>query len=127
LDDGTRLRGFIDRVDVAPTGQVRVVDYKTGRLPWGPGEATALFQMKFYALVLLRSRGILPTQMRLMYLKDGKDMIYEPRESELDGFERTLSALWRAIRTAGETGEFRPSPSKLCHWCDHQALCPAFG
>ncbi|HEY0358134.1 MAG TPA: recombinase RecB, partial [Mycobacteriales bacterium] len=23
--------------------------------------------------------------------------------------------------------DFRPNPSKLCGWCDHQALCPAFG
>ena len=28
--DGLTLRGIIDRVDIAPTGQVRIVDYKTG-------------------------------------------------------------------------------------------------
>ena len=33
LDSGLRLRGFIDRVDVAPTGEVRIVDYKTGKAP----------------------------------------------------------------------------------------------
>jgi len=126
LRDGTPLRGFIDRIDVAPTGQVRVVDYKTGRLPWGPGKATALFQMKFYALALLRDRGVLPTQLRLMYLKSGEDLVYEPTEDELDRFERTVSALWQAIRAAGASGDFRPRPSKLCDWCDHKALCPAF-
>jgi putative RecB family exonuclease len=26
-----------------------------------------------------------------------------------------------------KSGDFRPSPSRLCDWCDHQALCPAFG
>ncbi len=31
LDSGLKLRGIIDRVDVAPTGDVRIVDYKTGR------------------------------------------------------------------------------------------------
>jgi putative RecB family exonuclease len=31
LEDGTLLRGFVDRIDVAPTGELRVVDYKTGR------------------------------------------------------------------------------------------------
>ena len=31
LESGLKLRGYIDRVDVAPTGDVRVVDYKTGR------------------------------------------------------------------------------------------------
>ena len=32
-----------------------------------------------------------------------------------------------AIRTAGETGDFRPRKSRLCSWCDYQALCPSFG
>jgi RecB family exonuclease len=32
--DTLRLRGFIDRVDVAPDGRVRIIDYKTGG-PWG--------------------------------------------------------------------------------------------
>ncbi|BCI87745.1 hypothetical protein NIIDMKKI_29510 [Mycobacterium kansasii] len=31
LADGTLLRGYIDRIDVAATGELRVVDYKTGR------------------------------------------------------------------------------------------------
>lgn len=127
LADGTRLRGFIDRIDIAPTGQVRVVDYKTGRVPRGLGEATAMFQMKFYALALLRTQGVLPTQLRLMYLKDGADLIYEPREEELEKFARTLSAIWAAIRTAGKTGDFLPTPSRLCDWCDHKSRCPAFG
>ncbi len=37
------LRGFIDRLDVAPTGEIRVVDYKTGKAPGAasaPGVAT---------------------------------------------------------------------------------------
>src|SRR5690349_4056552 len=33
LDGGVLLRGYVDRLDVAPTGEVRVVDYKTGGIP----------------------------------------------------------------------------------------------
>ena len=33
LESGLQLRGIIDRVDVAPTGEVRIVDYKTGKAP----------------------------------------------------------------------------------------------
>lgn len=32
---GVRLLGFIDRIDAAPDGRLRVVDYKTGKAP-GP-------------------------------------------------------------------------------------------
>ncbi|MDV7351467.1 RecB family exonuclease [Rhodococcus sp. NPDC019627] len=127
LADGVLLRGFVDRIDVAPTGEVRVVDYKTGRAPREMSESKALFQMKFYALVLLRTRGIVPAQLRLLYLASGIVLTYAPDEDELLRFERTLSAIWKAILTAGATGDFRPKPSRLCDWCDHKALCPSFG
>lgn len=127
LGSGVLLRGYIDRLDVAPTGEIRVVDYKTGAAPREIGEAKALFQMKFYAVVLWRLRGIVPRQLKLMYLTDGQQLAYTPDEPELVRFERTLEAIWGAILKAGKTGDFRPSPSKLCGWCDHQARCPSFG
>lgn len=127
LDDGVLLRGFVDRVDVAPTGAIRVVDYKTGRMPSELFEARALFQMKFYALAILRLRGVVPARLQLMYLADGQNLVYKPDEAELERFGRTLSAIWAAIRTAGETGDFRPKKSRLCNWCDHKAHCPEFG
>jgi len=127
LGSGVRLRGYIDRVDVAPTGEIRVVDYKTGTAPREIGEAKAMFQMKFYAVVLWRLRGIVPRQLKLMYLTDGQSLAYAPDEAELRRFERTLEAIWQAILRAGRTGDFRPNPSKLCGWCDHQSRCPEFG
>jgi putative RecB family exonuclease len=133
LADGTMLRGFVDRIDVAPAGSLRVVDYKTGRAPSVTGrpsaaaESKALFQMKFYAVAVLRSRGVLPAQLRLIYLADGQILDYSPDHAELLRFEKTLIAIWRAIQTAGATGDFRPNRSRLCDWCAHRALCPAFG
>jgi putative RecB family exonuclease len=130
LADGTLLRGFVDRIDVAPTGELRVVDYKTGKAPPATralAEFKALFQMKFYAVALLRSRGVLPTRLRLIYLADGQLLEYSPEHGELLRFEKTLIALWRSIQSAGATGDFRPNPSRLCDWCAHRAYCPAFG
>ena len=125
--DGLRLRGYVDRLDVNAAGDIRVVDYKTGATPREAFEAKALFQMKFYALVLWRTRGVVPRQLRLMYLADADTLSYTPDAQELLRFERTLRAIWAAIEQATRTGDFRPSPSRLCAWCDHQALCPAFG
>jgi putative RecB family exonuclease len=125
--DGLRLRGYVDRLDISPAGDIRVVDYKTGAPPREAFEAKALFQMKFYALVLWRTRGVVPRQLRLMYLADTDTLTYQPDAVELERFERTLRAIWAAIQRATETGDFRPSPSRLCEWCDHQARCPAFG
>ncbi|OZD58978.1 recombinase RecB [Rhodococcus sp. 06-1460-1B] len=127
LDDGTPLRGFIDRIDVAPNGMIRVVDYKTGRAPREFTESKALFQMKFYALMIMRMRGVVPAQLKLMYLADKQELTYAPDEGELLRFERMLSAIWKAILAAGETGDFRAKKGALCKWCDHRALCPEFG
>jgi putative RecB family exonuclease len=127
LPSGVLLRGYIDRLDVAPTGEIRVVDYKTGAAPREIGEAKALFQMKFYALVLWRLRGVVPRQLRLMYLADRQSLAYTPDEAELTRFERTLDAIWQAVMRSAKTGDFRPNKSRLCDYCDHKALCPAFG
>ena len=127
LPGGLRLRGIVDRLDVAPGGEVRVVDYKTGRAPGEMFEAKALFQMKFYGLVLWRTRGVVPRLLQLMYLGDREVLRYAPDESDLLAVERKLLALWEAIEKATQARDFRPRPSRLCDWCSHQALCPAFG
>lgn len=125
--DGLTLRGYVDRLDVAPDGRLRVVDYKTGRSPSERFEGKALFQMKFYALVLWRTRGVLPTQLQLVYLGNREFVRYEPSEDELRALERKLTALWQAIEFAAETGDWRPRTSRLCSWCSFKTLCPEWG
>ena len=127
LPNGVPVRGFIDRVDIAPTGEVRVVDYKTGKKPLPRYSEDAQFQMRFYALVYWRMFGVVPTQLKLMYLKVMDSMILAPSREELEYFERDLADLWAKIEGDGVEGTFRPQPSKLCGWCAFQSLCPQFG
>ncbi|WP_375538711.1 RecB family exonuclease [Streptomyces griseorubiginosus] len=127
LESGLTLRGIIDRVDVAPTGEVRIVDYKTGKAPRPEYAEGALFQMKFYALVVWRLKNVIPRRLQLVYLGSGDVLTYDPVLADLERVERKLLALWEAIRQATETGDWRPRPTKLCGWCDHQEHCPEFG
>jgi putative RecB family exonuclease len=127
LESGLLLHGYIDRVDVSPAGDVRIVDYKTGRSPGEHFEAKALFQMKFYALVVWRTRGVIPRMLQLIYLGNAEMLRYEPEERDLLATERKVQALWDAIQRAHTTGDWRPNRSILCEWCDHRALCPAWG
>ena len=140
LESGLLLRGYVDRIDTvggaggegepvggeAGEGDYRVVDYKTGSAPGPAVEARALFQMKFYALVLLLLRGRAPRELRLMYLTGPVILHYVPDAEQLLRFGRTLEAMWTAIRAAGVTGEFRPNPGPSCAWCSHRAVCPAW-
>lgn len=127
LDSKLLLRGFIDRIDVAPDGAIRVVDYKTGRAPGVGYESQALFQLRFYALVIWRSRGVVPRLLQLVYLGSGEVVGYEPDEQDLLATERLVQAVWAAIELARETGEWLPSRGFACRWCSFQALCPEFG
>ncbi|MDX3096864.1 PD-(D/E)XK nuclease family protein [Streptomyces sp. ME19-03-3] len=128
LESGLTLRGYIDRLDVAPaSGDLRVVDYKTGRAPRPEYADEALFQMKFYALVLWRLRGVVPRRLQLVYLGSGEVLTYDPSEADLLAVGRKLEALWEAITRATQSGDWRPRRSRLCDWCDHQAVCPSFG
>jgi hypothetical protein len=108
-------------------GDGYVPTHNTGRSPGVGFEGKALFQLKFYALAIWRTRGVVPAMLQLVYLGNGEVIRYEPDEQDLLATERKVEAIWRAITTAQETGDWRPSPSKLCSWCAHQAICPAYG
>jgi len=127
LDSRLLLRGFVDRLDVAPDGRIRVVDYKTGRSVRVGFEASAWFQLRIYALVLWRTRGVVPSMLQLVYLGNGEVLRYEPDEADLLATERKVEAIWRAIQQAHETGDWRPRRGPPCAFCAHQSLCPEFG
>lgn len=127
LPSGIPVRGFIDRIDIAPTGEIRIVDYKTGRKPPARFGTEAQFQMRFYALLYWRLSGSLPTQLRLMYLSSSEDLVLSPDAQDLEFFEAELVELWERIRRDGHSGIFRPRESRLCDWCAFWQLCPAKG
>ncbi len=127
LDSGLLLRGIVDRLDVARDGAMRVVDYKTGRSPAPAYEARALFQVRFYALALWRTRGVVPAVLQLVYLGNGEVLRHRPDEAELLATQRRAEAVWRAVATALESGEWLPRRSGLCAWCSFKPFCPEFG
>ncbi|WP_134766039.1 PD-(D/E)XK nuclease family protein [Nocardioides sp. 1609] len=127
LESKLLLRGFIDRVDEAPDGALRLNDYKTGKAPREGFESRPLFQLRFYALALWRSRGVVPRMLQLVYLGSGEVITYEPDEHDLLATERKVEAVWRAITHAQQTGDWQPQRGPLCGWCAHRAICPAWG
>jgi len=112
---------------VAPNGLLRVVDYKAGKAPSPGFETKYLFQMKFYALVLWKLRGVVPKRLQLIFLGSADVLTYDPDERDLRYTEQKVVAVWAAIRTAIDTGRWSPSPSRLCDWCSFKAICSAHG
>ncbi|WP_242498083.1 PD-(D/E)XK nuclease family protein [Nocardioides glacieisoli] len=101
--------------------------HNTGKSPSEGYEAKALFQMKFYALVIWKLRGVVPSMLQLIYLGNGEILRYEPDEDDLRATARKVEAVWAAIRLAQETGDWQPNPSRLCDWCSFHAFCPTKG
>lgn len=101
--------------------------HNTGRAPGEGFEAKALFQMKFYALVWWKTRGVIPAMLQLIYLGNGEVLRYSPDEADLRATERKVDAIFAAIRRAQLTGDWKPNKSRLCDWCSFQAHCPEFG
>ncbi|MDQ3645514.1 MAG: PD-(D/E)XK nuclease family protein [Actinomycetota bacterium] len=119
------LRGIIDRVEQHPDGWV-LTDYKTGRVPGEQREIAAFFGLRFYALVCWRAFGVIPKEIRLMYLADPSVLTLNPNERMLIAFERQMGALGNAIRRAAGTDDWRTRPSPFCMGCAFQSLCPAW-
>ena len=128
LSDDVVLRGFVDRLDIHPlTQDVRIVDYKTGKSPKLGFEDKAMFQLKFYALAVWKTRGRVPAALQLMYLGDGQILRYSPTESDLIETEKQIGEIWTKIEACLDSGVFRPRKSKLCGWCAFKDKCPEFG
>lgn len=126
LDSGVLLRGIIDRIDESADGELRVVDYKTGRAPSPRFTNEALFQMRFYAL-LLQQTWRLPKRLQLLYLRSVQALTLDPDAKDIAKFQLDIEDLWRRIQSDALAGEFRTQKSRLCDWCAFQHICPAFG
>ena len=125
LADDIYLHGYVDRLDVAPTGEVRIIDYKTGKSPKPGWEDKALFQLRVYALLYWREKNVIPKLLQLIYLGNSSVLKSTPTEQELVATEKSLMKIAESIRHAMETDTWVPRKTKLCDWCSFKSICPA--
>jgi putative RecB family exonuclease len=121
-----QLRGVIDRVEERPDGAWILTDYKTGRVPGESREMAAFFGLRFYALVCWRAFGVIPKEIRLVYLADPVVLTLNPHERMLLAFERQMGAVGDAVKRSLTTGDWRTRPSPFCMNCSFQDRCPAW-
>jgi putative RecB family exonuclease len=126
LTEDIYLHGYIDRLDIASTGEVRIVDYKTGKSPKPGWEEKALFQLWIYALIYWRANGVIPKLLQLIYLGNGQLLRNSPTENDLLRTEKKLLVVADQILDAIRTDMWKPRTSRLCDWCSFKSICPAF-
>lgn len=120
------LHGYVDRIDIAPTGEVRIVDYKTGKAPKPGFEDKALFQLRFYGLLWFRTNNVVPRLLQLLYLGDAQTIRSYPSESDLLSAERKAIKVGEEIQISIEKNYWPTQKSRLCDWCSFKNICPAF-
>ena len=126
LTEQIYLHGYVDRLDVAPTGEVRIVDYKTGKAPKPGWEEKALFQLRVYALLYLKIYGVMPTLLQLFYLGDRGSIKSQPSEKVLNQTAEQLLEVSAQIQESHAQDYWPAKPSRLCDWCNFKRNCPAF-
>jgi putative RecB family exonuclease len=121
------LRGIIDRLEIGADGEWVVTDYKTGSVPSEQREQARLAGVHIYALLCEQMLGRRPARVQLLYLSKPEAIIARPSEQSVTGVARRTGAIWNAIERACATGDFRPSPGRLCDYCAFVPYCPAHG
>jgi CRISPR/Cas system-associated exonuclease Cas4 (RecB family) len=123
---GFQLRGSVDLIERHDDGELRVTDYKTGRVPYqrpqvvGGGEH---LQPMLYALAVESITGETVHSGQLYYVSQRGG--YGTIEISLNDKtrERTLGVLERIDR-AVEDGFLPQAPrERACDWCDYRSVC----
>jgi len=126
IDGGIRLRGSIDLVERHPSGVLRVVDHKTGRIPEprpeivGQGE---ILQPMLYALAAERMLGAPVSFGRLFYSTIVQN--YAVVDVPVNDWTRRRAAhVLQIIGDAVSNGFLPAAPRKDgCKGCDYLPVC----
>ena len=118
------VSGSIDRIDRLPSGQVEVIDYKTGRTSSQKGVDESL-QLSIYALACRDALGLgTPEKVTLYFTESATRMSTTRTDEQLDAVRADILARTARIRS----GDFAATPSPdTCRWCDYARLCPSRG
>jgi len=115
---GRKFLGFIDRIFVRPSGEVVIVDIKSGKEP------SSRLQLATYRLGVLRKYGLdITTGAYWMAGKGDIAGLVDLEQFDLDRVEHMVEMSWRGI----EAGVFLPHVSNMCSGCGVRDFCPGVG
>lgn len=111
------ISGKFDRIDELENGNLRVVDFKTGKSKNGMG------QLEFYKLLTELNFDKKVDQVTYYYLDDGQVKNYDVSKIKTGDIRKQILDKIKVIEKAED---FSPNPSRLCDHCDFKEICPVF-
>jgi DNA helicase II / ATP-dependent DNA helicase PcrA len=116
---GIKFYGRIDRIDKIPEGGVEIIDYKTGKTKTQK-QVDKDEQVGFYAIAARDALGMQPKKLTYYFIEENKRVSTTRTPEQLDALRDKTQETIADIKT----GDFAPSPSMLCNWCDYNTICP---
>ena len=120
------LRGILDRMDRNNKGELVIVDYKSGKAPLAKYKEPRFFALKLYALLIQKELGEMPSELKLIYLKNSTIHTLKVTQDSLDQVKIEVLEIWNNIKKAFESNEFPATKNPLCDWCYYKPICPVF-
>ena len=120
------MRGILDRMDRNNKGELVIVDYKSGKAPLAKYKEPRFFALKLYALLIQKELGEMPSELKLIYLKNSTIHTLKVTQDSLDQVKIEVLEIWNNIKKAFETNEFPATKNSLCDWCYYKPICPVF-
>ena len=119
---GVPFRGYIDRVDISPTGGLLILDYKSGKRDISKDEVEESLQLSMYQIGA-QGTWLLPVEkLSLYHLRSNTNVEVEARDDNtIKRAEETVTTVSQSI----ENKEFEPRLNPSCP-CEFSALCPLF-
>ncbi len=121
------LIGVIDRIDRSEPGELVLTDYKTGASPAKNYEREAFFGLRFYSVIVSKSKTHeeQPSRLRLLYLQDAQVLEEKVTPPVIDSTHKLIAAIAEAIERAHLNDDWRANPGRLCDYCYFKPICPA--
>ena len=125
--DDLNLRGILDRMDKDEDGNIIIVDYKSGKAPSAKYKEPRFFAMKLYALLIKNELGVMPKELKLIYLQNSTIHSLVVTEEMLNEAEEEILTIWKDIKISFTENSFPAKKNALCeNWCYYKPICPLF-
>jgi RecB family exonuclease len=120
LEHDVVVMGRMDQVNRIGTGEIEIVDYKTGR-PRDEKTAAEDLQLSVYALAAQEILEVTPRQLVFYNLMTNEPVATTRDSKALAATKQKIAEVADQIRA----GEFSAKPGFSCVYCDFKPLCPS--